>query len=83
MLLNFIQHETITCDNKKPSLFKKDIINLIKKKNILCESNTANENGTGKKEAIKALQKRFISTIENAKGEYYSKVVDETVKSRN
>ena len=72
MLLNFIQHETITCDNKKPPLFKKDIINLIKKKNILCESNTANENGTGKKEAIKALQKRFIS-----------KVVDETVKSRN
>ena len=70
----FIPHETITCDHKKPPWFNKNIINLIKNKNIFYKSHTVNENSTNKKEAIKALQNKLISTIENAKSEYYSKL---------
>ena len=55
VLSNFIPHETITCDDKKPSLFNKNIINLIRNKNIFYKPHTANENSTDKKEAIKAL----------------------------
>ena len=67
-------HETITWDDKKPPWFNKNIINLIKNKNIFYKSHTVNENSTNKKEAIKALQNKLISTIENAKSEYYSKL---------
>ena len=70
----FIPHETITCDHKKPPWFNKNIINLIKNKNIFYRSHTANENSTEEKEAIKAIQNNLISTIENAKSEYYSKL---------
>ena len=51
-----------------------NIINLIKKKNIFYKSHTANENSTDKKEAIKVLQNKLTSTIENAKSEYDSKL---------
>ena len=34
VLRNFILHETITCDNKKPPWFNKNIINLIKNKSF-------------------------------------------------
>ena len=51
-----------------------NIINLIKKKNIFYKSHTANENSTDKKEAIKALQNKLTSTIDNVKSEYYSKL---------
>ena len=74
VLSNFIPHKTITCDDKKPPWFNKNIINLIKNKNIFYKSHTVNENSTNKKEAIKALQNKLISTIENAKSEYYSKL---------
>ena len=50
------------------------IINLIKSKSIFYKSHTANENSTDKKEAIKTLQNKLTSTIENAKNEYYSKL---------
>ena len=72
-LSNFIPHETITCEEKKPPWFNKNIIiNLIKNKNIFYKSHTANENNTDKKDAIKALQNKLTSTIENAISEYYS-----------
>ena len=64
----------MACDAKKPPWFNKNIINLIKNKNIFYKSHTANENSTDKKEAIKALQNKLTSTIENAKSEYYSKL---------
>ena len=71
VLSNFIPQETITCDDKKPPWFNKNIINLIKNKSIFYKSHTGNENSTDKKEAIKALQNKLTSTIENAKSEYY------------
>ena len=74
VLSNFISHETITCDDKKPPWFNKNIMNLIKNKNIFYKSHTANENSTDKTEAIKTLQNKLTSTIENAKSEYYSKL---------
>ena len=74
VLSNFIPHETITCDDEKPPWFNKNIINLIKDKNIFYKSHTANQNSTDKKEAIKTLQNKLTSTIENAKSEYYSKL---------
>ena len=74
VLSNFIPHEIITCDNKKPPWFNKDTINLIKNKNIFYKSHIANENSIDKKEAIKALQNKLTSTIQNAKSEYYSKL---------
>ena len=55
VLSNFIPHETITCDNKKPPFFNKNFTNLIKNKKNFYKSQTANENITDKKEAIKAL----------------------------
>ena len=64
----------ITCDEEKTPWFNMNIINLIKNKNIFCRSHTANKNSTEEKEAIKAIQKNLISTIENAKSEYYSKL---------
>ena len=67
VLSNFIPHDIITW-------FNKIIINLIKNKNIFYKSHTANENCTDEKEAIKALQNKSTSTIENAKSEYYSKL---------
>ena len=75
VLSNFIPHETITCNDKKPPWFNKNIINLIKNKNIFYKSHTANENSTDKKETIKALQNKLTSTIENANSEYYSKLL--------
>ena len=75
VLSNFIPHETITCDDKKPPWCNKNIINLIKNKNIFYKFHTANVNSTDKKEAIKALQNKLTSTIENAKSEYYSKLL--------
>ena len=74
VLSNVITHETITCDDKKPPWFNKNIINLIKNKNIFYKSHTANEISTDEKGAIKTLQNRLTSTIENAKSEYYSKL---------
>ena len=74
VLSNFIPHEIITCDDKKPPWFNKDTINLIKNKNIFYKSHIANENSIDKKEAIKALQNKLTSTIQNAKSEYYSKL---------
>ena len=74
VLSNFISLEIITCDDKKPPWFNKNIIKLIKNKNIFYKSHTANENSTDKTEAIKTLQNKLISTIENAKSEYYSKL---------
>ena len=71
VLLSFIPHETITCNDKKPPWFNKNMINLIKNKSILCKSHIANENSTNKREAIKALQNKLTSTIENAKSEFY------------
>ena len=53
VLLNFIPHETITCGNKKPPRFNKNIINLITNKNNFYKSHTANEKITDKKEVIK------------------------------
>ena len=61
-------------DDKKPPWFNENIINFIKNKNIFYKSHTANENSTDKKEAIKRLQNKITSTIENAKSEYYSKL---------
>ena len=71
VLSNFIPHEIITCDDKKPPWFNKDTINLIKNKNIFYKSHIANENSIDKKEAIKALQNKLTSTIQNAKSEFY------------
>ena len=42
VLSNFICHKTITCDDKKQAWLHKNIINLIKNKNILYRSHTAN-----------------------------------------
>ena len=67
VLSNIIPHETITCDDKKPPWFNKNFINLIKHKNFFYKSHTANENSTDKKEAMKALQNKLTSAIENAK----------------
>ena len=69
VLSNFIPLEIITCDDKKPPWFYKNIINLIKNKNIFYKSHTANENSTDKKDAIKALYNKLTSTIENEKSE--------------
>ena len=75
VLSNFIPHETITCEEKKSPWFNKNIIiNLVKNKNIFYKSHTANENNTDKKDAIRALQNKLTSTIENATSEYYSKL---------
>ena len=74
VLSNFIPHDTITCDDKKPPWFNNNIINLIKNKSIFYKSHTANENNTNKKEANEALHNKLTSTIENAKSEYYSKL---------
>ena len=67
VLSNFIPHKIITCDDKKPPWFNKNTINLIKNKNIFYKSHTANENSINKKEAIKALQNKSTSPIQNAK----------------
>ena len=64
----------ITCDEEKTPWLNMNIINLIKNKNIFYRSHTANKNSTEEKEAIKAIQNNLISTIENAKSEYYSKL---------
>ena len=63
VLSNFIPHKTITCDDKKPPWFNKNIINLIKNRNIFYKSHTANENSTDKKEALKALQNKLASKL--------------------
>ena len=65
VLSNFISHENITCDNEKSPRFNKNFINLVKNKNSFYKSHTANENITDKKEAIKTLQNKLTSTIEN------------------
>ena len=70
--MKFILHETLTCSNKKLPWFNQNIIELLKNKNISYKSHTTNENSTDKKEAIKALQDKLTSTIENAKGGYFS-----------
>ena len=74
VLSNFIPHETITCNDKRPPCFNKNIINLIKNKHIFYKSHTAKENSTDKKEAMKALRNKLTCTTENAKSEYYSKL---------
>ena len=74
VLWNFIPHETITCDDKKPPWFNKNIINLIKNKIMFYKSHTANKNSIDKKEAIMSFQNKLTSIIENAKKWYYSKL---------
>ena len=63
ILSNFIPHETITCDDKNPPWFNKNIINLIKNKNIFYKSHTANENSTDKKEAINPANIRLDEDV--------------------
>ena len=71
VLSNFIRHETITLTIRSHHcLIRKNIINLIKKKNIFYKPHTANENSNYKKEAIKELQNKLTCTTENAKIEY-------------
>ena len=52
VLSNFTPNETITCDDRNPLWFNKEIENLIKKKNILCKLYLTSDKDTNKFKTI-------------------------------
>ena len=65
---NFIAHETITCDDKKPPWFNKNFINLIKNNNIFYKSHTAK---SAKSEYYSKLSMKLLNPETSSKA-YWS-----------
>ena len=68
VLSNFIAHETITCDDKKPPWFNKNFINLIKNNNIFYKSHTAK---SAKSEYYSKLSMKLLNPETSSKA-YWS-----------
>ena len=71
ILSNYIRHKTITCDNKDPPWFNKNIKQLIQEKNNTYKSYILSDKNPQIFERVKSLQNQLKCSIEGNKKNYY------------
>ena len=71
ILSNYIPHETITCDDKDPPWFNKNIKQLIHEKNNTYKSYILSDKNPQIFEKLKSLQNQLKCSIEGNKKNYY------------
>ena len=67
ILSNYIPHKTITCDNKDPPWFNKNIKQLIQEKNNTCKSYILIDKNPQIFEKVKSLQNQLKCSIKCSK----------------
>ena len=67
ILSNYIPHETITCDDKDPPWFNKNIKQLIQEKNNTYKSYILSDKNPQIFERVKSLQNQLKCSIEGSK----------------
>ena len=70
ILSNYIPHETITCDDKDPPWFNKNIKQLIQEKNNTYKSYILSDKNRQVFERVKSLQNQLKCSIEGSKKNY-------------
>ena len=76
ILINFIPHEIITCDDKDPPWFNKKIKGIIQEKNNAFKVYRNNSSNIVLKTRLRSLQVRLNSSIECAKEKFYNKIAN-------
>ena len=74
ILSNYIRHKTITCDNKDPPWFNKNIKQLIQEKNNTYKSYILSDKNPQIFERVKSLQNQLKCSIEGSKKNYYLRI---------
>ena len=74
ILSNYIPHETITCDDKDPPWFNKNIKQLIQEKNNTYKSYILSDKNPQIFEKVKSLQNQLKCSIEGSKKKYYLRI---------
>ena len=74
ILSNYIPHKTITCDNKDPPWFNKNIKQLIQEKNNTYKSYILSDKNPQIFERVKSLQNQLKCSIEGSKKNYYLRI---------
>ena len=75
ILSNYIPHETITCDDKDPPWFNKNIKQLIQEKNNTYKSYILSDKNPQIFERVKSLQNQLKCSIEGSKKNYYLHII--------
>ena len=74
ILSNYIPHETITCDDKDPLWFNKNIKQLIQEKNSAYKSYILSDKNLQIFERVKSLQNQLKCSIKGSKKNYYLRI---------
>ena len=74
ILSNYFPHETITCDDKGPPWFNKNIKQLIQEKNNTYKSYILSDKNPQIFEKVKKLQNQLKCSIEGSKKNYYLRI---------
>ena len=74
ILSNYIPQETITCDDKDPPWFNKNIKQLIQEKNNAYKSYISSDKNSQIFERVKSLQKQLKCSTEGSKKNYYLRI---------
>ena len=74
ILSNYIPHETITCDDKYPPWFNKNIKQLIREKNNTYKSYVLSDKNPQIFERVKSLPNQLKCPIEGSKKIYYLRI---------
>ena len=70
----YTPHERITCDDKDPLWFNKNVKQLIQEKNNSHKSYTLSDKNPQILERVKSLQNHFKCFIESNKEDYYLRI---------
>ena len=72
ILSNYIPHETITCDDKDPPWFNKNIKQLVQEKNNAYKSYILSDKNPQTFERVKSLQNQLKCSIEGNKKKLFA-----------
>ena len=76
ILNNFIQHETIVCNDKDPPWFNKRIKTLIQETNVTYKIFRHNKDNPDLIYRLKFLQERLGTSVESSKERYYARIAN-------
>ena len=82
ILINFIPHESVVCDDKDPPWFNKKIRALIQEKNVAFKNYRNNSSNIALKCRLKYLQTCLNASIEVAKEKYYHNTVNKLMNTQ-
>ena len=82
VMVNFIPHETIVCDDRDPQCIKNGIKKIIYKRNSLCKVYRVN-NDTRIFDKLTLLQKKLDLAMEESKDTYYSNLSNKLIRQKS